>query len=195
MYMWMYEDAGSGWGHRHAILWYPYNDNSGSPGSEGFFGIGRASGGPYQGPFPDAWPCAEIIVMNVFDPCATWGSNPDGDNIPDDEDNCPSYYNPNQEDSYPPQENGIGDACECEGNFNCSADQDVDGSDAATFKADFGRSSFKRPCIADDTCNGDFSCDGDVDGTDAALFKQDFGRSQFSNPCPACVAGVEWCVY
>ncbi len=60
------------WGHRHAILWYPYNNNSGPTGAEGFLGIGRASGGPYQGPFTSEWNFAEIIVMNVFDPCATW---------------------------------------------------------------------------------------------------------------------------
>ncbi len=68
VYTWMYDDGPSSWGHRHAILWYPYNDNSGTAGMEGFLGIGRANGGPYQG----GWPFAEIIVMNVFDPCATW---------------------------------------------------------------------------------------------------------------------------
>jgi hypothetical protein len=39
---------------------------------EGFLGIGRANGGPYQGPFSVPWNYAEIIVMNVFDPCSTW---------------------------------------------------------------------------------------------------------------------------
>src|SRR4030042_6099458 len=72
VYMWMYQDQMSAWGHRHAILWYPYNDNSGPAGQEGFLGIGRASGGPYQGPFSQPWNFAELIVMNVFDPCATW---------------------------------------------------------------------------------------------------------------------------
>ena len=72
IYMWMYEDRGSNWGHRHAILWSPYNDNSGPIGREGFLGIGRANGGPYKGPFSQPWPTAEIIVMNVFDPCSTW---------------------------------------------------------------------------------------------------------------------------
>jgi len=66
VYMWMYEDASSSWGHRHAILWYPYNDNSGPTGQEGFLGIGRANG-PYQG-----WNYGEVIVMNVFDPCSSW---------------------------------------------------------------------------------------------------------------------------
>ena len=97
-------------------------------------------------------------------------------------------------DSYPPLGNGIQDSTDCEGNFNCSEDQDVDGSDAATFKTDFGRNSFNRPCIATERCNGDFSCDGDVDGTDAALFKVDFGRNSFNKPCPVCVAG-DWCGY
>ena len=76
IYMWMYDDAGSGWGHRHAILWYPYTDNSGTPGSEGFLGIGRANGGPYQGPFSQSWNFTEMIVMNVFDPCASWSDAP-----------------------------------------------------------------------------------------------------------------------
>ena len=76
IYMWNYEDAGSSWGHRHAVLWYPYNDNSGAPGNEGFLGIGRANGGPYQGPFSQPWNFAEMIVMNVFDPCPTWNDTP-----------------------------------------------------------------------------------------------------------------------
>jgi hypothetical protein len=97
-------------------------------------------------------------------------------------------------DTYPPGGNGIGDTCDCEGNFNCLTDQDVDGSDAALLKVDFGRSVMVNPCVAGDTCNGDFNCDGDVDGSDASLFKQDFGRSSILNPCPACVAG-EWCGY
>jgi hypothetical protein len=75
IYMWMYVDKNSSWGHRHMILWYPYNDNSGLPGMEGFMGIGRASGGPYQGPFSQPWNFAELIVMNVFDPCVSWQYN------------------------------------------------------------------------------------------------------------------------
>ena len=47
------------------------------------------------------------------------------DETPDDEDNCFEIYNPDQEDTYPPGGNGIGDACECEGDFDC--DGNVDG--------------------------------------------------------------------
>jgi len=95
-------------------------------------------------------------------------------------------------DTYPPQGNGCGDTCECEGNFN--SDQDQDGSDAANFKTHFGRSPFFTPCTNGNPCNGDFDCDVDVDGTDAALFKTDFGRSGFSNPCPSCPTNP-WCTY
>lgn len=102
------------------------------------------------------------------------------------------YCSMAQEDSCPPQTNGLGDACDCEGDFDC--DGDCDGTDAANFKTDFGRSGFNRPCITSDPCNGDFECDTDVDGTDAALFKSDFGRSSFLDPCPACEMGA-WCVY
>ena len=118
----------------------------------------------------------------------------DGDALPDACDNCPNNNNPNQEDTYPPQGNGIGDACECEGNFDC--DLDIDGGDAANFKMNFGRSVFFNPCESESPCNGDFDCDVDVDGTDAALFKSDFGRSPFHNPCAEtfCHEG-EWCIY
>ncbi|MBN1953602.1 MAG: hypothetical protein JW900_01015 [Anaerolineae bacterium] len=66
IYLWMYADISHGWGHRHAVLWYPYDDNGGPSGREGFLGIGRANG-PYMG-----WNYGEVIVMNVFDPCASW---------------------------------------------------------------------------------------------------------------------------
>ncbi len=100
--------------------------------------------------------------------------------------------NMNQEDSYPPQGNNIGDSCDCEGDFDC--DGDCDGTDAASFKVDFGRSTFNNPCSNNPQCNGDFDCDQDADGTDAALFKADFGRSSFNNRCPLCTVG-NWCNY
>ena len=99
----------------------------------------------------------------------------------------------NQEDTYPLDGDGIGDACFlCESDFDL--DSDVDGTDAALFKDDFGRSIFINPCENGALCTGDFDCDQDVDGTDAALFKEDFGRSPYQNPCPASVAG-DWCNY
>ena len=41
-------------------------------------------------------------------------------------------------------ESGVGDACECRGNFD--GDSDIDGNDAFIFKLGFGRSSLFNPC-------------------------------------------------
>ncbi len=69
VYNWMYDD-GPGWGHRHAILWYPYNNNSGAYDTEGFLGVGTAYGAhTYNNKI---YPNSIIVVMNVFDPCITW---------------------------------------------------------------------------------------------------------------------------
>jgi len=116
----------------------------------------------------------------------------DTDGMPDAWDNCPSISNPDQLDTYPPQGNGIGDACDCEANFDCDAD--VDANDVTAFLTDFGRNQYNRPCTAQNPCYGDFLCDGDVDAYDVIKFLEDFGRSQFNNPCPVCEAG-NWCVY
>ena len=98
----------------------------------------------------------------------------------------------NQEDIYPPQGNNIGDACDCESDFDCSGG--VDANDVTAFLGDFGRSTFNNPCTNADPCNGDVDCNANVDANDVNKFLEDFGRSQFNNPCPACVVG-DWCVY
>jgi hypothetical protein len=130
---------------------------------------------------------------NCFTESNSDQANSDTDWLGDACDNCPDHNNTHQEDTSPPQGNAIGDACDCEGNFDC--DNDCDGTDAATFKIDFGRSAFFEPCTNTERCNGDFDCDSDCDGTDAAKFKVDFGRSQFSNPCPLCDTEFDWCAY
>ena len=113
----------------------------------------------------------------------------DGDDILNCEDNCPNISNPNQEDTFPLEGNGIGDACECEGNFD--GDKDQDGNDAFTFKIDFGRNTYDNPCMGNRSCNGDFDIDRDVDGSDAVKFKEDFGRNSYDNPCPICIQEIE----
>ena len=153
---------------------------------------------PDVSPWIDPCPYADCDKDETPDVCDADFIDNDGDGADDGEgighgcDNCRTIANPDQEDIYPPQGNGIGDACDCEGNFAC--DLDVDGTDASIFKLYFGRSAVNDPCTASDSCRGDFSCDGDVDGSDASLFKSDFGRSGASNPCPACVVG-DWCSY
>jgi hypothetical protein len=98
----------------------------------------------------------------------------------------------NQEDTFPPQGNNIGDACDCESDFDCSGG--VDANDVTAFLVDFGRSTFFNPCNNADPCNGDVDCNANVDAADVNKFLEDFGRSQFNNPCPSCVAG-DWCEY
>jgi hypothetical protein len=49
-----------------------------------------------------------------------------------------------QEDTYPPWGNRIGDACECEADFE--RDGDVDAQDVGKFLEDFGRNAFFKPC-------------------------------------------------
>ena len=116
----------------------------------------------------------------------------DSDGVPDDEDNCPNTPNPDQLDTYPPQGNGIGDACDCEADFNC--DGNVDANDVVSFSIDFGRGESTYPCTNVPKCKGDFNCDTNVDSADVTMFLQDFGRSFFFNPCPACEDG-DWCSY
>jgi len=152
----------------------------------------------------------------VFDPVIAPLSIPltsssidyDGDGLEDWTDNCPYSYNPFQMDcdsdgtgdicdadtvdTYPPNGNNCGNACECEGNFDI--DDNVDGSDASAFKRSFGRNSGNRECTNDDPCKGDFLCDGDVDGADVSKFKSDFGRNVGNNPCPSCHT-EPWCNY
>ena len=134
----------------------------------------------------------------------------DADGIPDQEDNCPLH--PNSPDlgiclwSYTgttclsDEECGYNGFCsmdqaddincDCPSNFDC--DYDVDGSDAAKFKADFGIVLFDIPCTNEDPCNGDFECDGDVDGTNAAKFKERYGTVPLPpyGYCLSCVDGV-----
>jgi hypothetical protein len=116
----------------------------------------------------------------------------DSDSMPDEWDNCPVTPNPNQEDTYPPQGNGIGDACDCESDFTC--DGDVDSEDVTELLKNYGRSWLHLPCTNDDQCSGDFTCDADVDAEDIAKSLEDFGRSIFFKPCPVCTVG-SWCVY
>ena len=151
-------------------------------------------------------PCPRGVYVNCDDNCPTtpngqaeracysWSGSVTACTSDADCGGSPDSCSKVQDDMYPPQGNGMGDACDCEGNFNCSVDKDVDGSDASNFKTDFGRSIILEPCNANDPCNGNFNCDLDVDGTDASIFKSDFGRSSIVNTCPLC-SGGEWCVY
>jgi hypothetical protein len=136
---------------------------------------------------------ATVNFLDYFTLCPGDPDNDyDNDTVCGDVDNCPSLANPDQLDNYPPEGNGIGDACDCEGDFNC--DGNVDATDVTSFLTDFGRNQFNDPCTSGSPCNGDSNCDSNVDATDVTKFLEDFGRNRFNNPCPACVEG-DWCVY
>ena len=129
---------------------------------------------------------------DLGDVCDQYPEDYDNDAIDDLDDNCPLTENPGQEDTYPPQGNSIGDACECEGDFDC--DGDVDEYDFETFMGNFNQRKLDKLASAIDLSKGDFDCDSDVDGKDQIKFLEDFGRKPSNNPCPACEVG-DWCVY
>ncbi len=99
----------------------------------------------------------------------------DGDGLLDPQDNCPTIYNPGQEDL---NTNGIGDICEC---FHNRANVDdtgssqgrIDGSDLFPLARSFGS------CQGDAAYNAnvDLSPEGCVDGYDLALLASVFADS------------------
>ena len=173
-------------------------DNDGIPDIED--NCPNVPNGPLQGSCFGAPGCqGPCLSHEECSGCACIGEqwDQDEDGIGNLCDNCWEVFNPDQLDtnmdcpttSYYTVNPQCGDACdECEGNFDC--DQDQDGTDAFTFKQDFGRGPLQDPCTEEDPCNGDFDEDGDVDGTDAFTFKKDFGRSPFGNPCPPCCTSL-----
>jgi hypothetical protein len=81
IYDWIYQDAGSGFGHREACFLQDmsldgnatngFSDNHGAMGAEGFMGIGLSGGNAYSAPFGTAYNRADIVVLNFFDPVAS----------------------------------------------------------------------------------------------------------------------------
>ncbi len=69
IYAWIYDDAGSSWGHRKFALAKGLNDNSGESGAEGLVGFGITKGDDYA-VYPN-WK-STIVVMNAFDPSSSW---------------------------------------------------------------------------------------------------------------------------
>jgi hypothetical protein len=148
-----------------------------------------------QDGFPDKWDnCHNTPNGPNLGTCYSW-SGMAGGTICMGDDGCGGLSGScsmNQEDTYPPQGNGIGDVCDCEADFNC--DGNVDAADVYVLLTDFGRNEYNDPCEQGNQCNGDFDCNSAVDATDVTKFLADFGRNAYNNPCPACEVG-DWCVY
>jgi hypothetical protein len=129
---------------------------------------------------------------DICDDCPNDPDNDiDSDSICGDLDNCPETPNQDQLDTYPPGSNAIGDACDCECDFDCNGA--VDANDITSFLADFGRNEYSDPCTFYNPCNGDVDCNGTCDADDVTKILEDFGRNQHNNPCPPCEVG-DWCV-
>ena len=104
------------------------------------------------------------------------------------------YCEKEQADNYPPQGNGIGDACDCEGNFDC--DDGVTAADVGYFLVEWNqRTIYSNPCTNQIPCYADFDCNTGVDAGDVGKFLEDWNqRNTYSNPCPPCSEGP-WCQY
>ncbi|MFH1084554.1 MAG: hypothetical protein V1772_02155 [Chloroflexota bacterium] len=86
IYNWLYNDAGSAWGHREAMLLqdkdltyrnalYGFKNNVGTAASEGYLGLGIVHSASYN-PFNYVWSrMGTVVVFNVLDPIST-GSCP-----------------------------------------------------------------------------------------------------------------------
>ncbi|MFT6808788.1 MAG: hypothetical protein ACJA01_002019 [Saprospiraceae bacterium] len=79
MYGFIYDDAGSNWGHREMCLLqdkdlsgnnWGFSDNHGIVQEEGLIGIGIVRGTNWSA-FGSNWPYGVVLVMNYFDPVAS----------------------------------------------------------------------------------------------------------------------------
>ncbi len=76
IFNWIYNDAGSSWGHRKFCLATGLSDNNGDNGSEGLIGIGIVEGTDYNYSNWYGYP-SSVIVMNAFDPSNGWDKEND----------------------------------------------------------------------------------------------------------------------
>jgi len=113
MYGFIYDDAGSNWGHREMCLLqdkdlagnnWGFTDNHGDSQEEGFIGVGIVRGTNWSA-FGSNWAYGVVLVLNYFDPVSSGCSYnvteslPGGSTSPiDGPDDCPSLLSFSNED-------------------------------------------------------------------------------------------------
>jgi probable HAF family extracellular repeat protein len=108
--------------------------------------------------------CAEHL--NDLD-CIAYDTDIDGDGVLDVFDNCLFVPNQDQQDS---NQDGIGDACTCEGDIN--EDGTVNSADVSIMAMNFGRTDCSQ-----NPCPGDLRNDLDVDGIDLRILNSEIGKT------------------
>jgi len=94
------------------------------------------------------------------------GADTDGDGVENAFDNCSTKVNTSQKDV---DHDGCGDTCDGDFDQNGAAG----GSDFATFKAGFGKTTGQPGYNA----GADMDCNGAIGGSDFSLFKAEFGTT------------------
>ncbi len=190
VYIWVYQDAGSYWGHRHTALIQNtdcyngggiegspdgFNNNHGPDDSEGFIGV--AVGGAADGSFdPYGWGASSVtvVLMNIFDP------------VPD-ESGCgyiiPVVTTPTFDDC-----NGVVDPCGvCDGPGASNWYQDTDGDglgDPNTIQSSCDQpAGFVANSDDDnDACNGSVDVCGVCNGSGESIWYQDLDSDGLGDP-------------
>ena len=67
IYLLIYEDATSAWGHRKNFFTTVFNDNSGIVGAEGILGTGLVVSQEFK-----TYTWSAIVVFDCIDPCSSW---------------------------------------------------------------------------------------------------------------------------
>lgn len=130
----------------------------------------------------DSSPAEHVFGYSDFPLYMTVFPNPDidDDGMLNDEDNCPTVFNPLQEDNCPPGGNGCGDACEC--CADCDDNQKVNIVDLVIMKTEF----MDLDC-AMNYCLADCNWDNQVNIADLVIMKIEFMRTD----CLECASDME----
>jgi hypothetical protein len=129
------------------------------------------------------------LVVTAFDPEGTidfdviLNQDDDNDGVPNDSDNCPVNFNPDQNDA---DDDGDGDACDTEGPPGSADCSDGDDNDGDGLTDDQDPDCIPTPTPAPDLQEvvwGDWNCDGDVNIGDAVANARASIDLSYTNNC------------